>query len=200
MICVSCGAKLSEEDRYCPICGAYQTEIRRFLERPAHVQNVPPASQRGAQKSVGAVKKLLRGIRDKRLSFHCETMQAIDRFAVKTPLLLTLDSDAHCLIISKGSLHITLPYEQILSFAVVRREKTEKNLLDMLQSMFGGSYRWVATLTYKALENGEVKHLQFIELEDEGYYDDETMSARAKRFEKAMDQIIQQYNPYGQLS
>ena len=47
-----------------------------------------------------------------------------------------------------------------------------------------------------------MKHLRFLELDGldaHEYYDDEEISGRAKRFEKALDAIIQHYHPCGQL-
>ena len=193
MNCVSCGAVLPEDARYCTECGAYLPEMGRILaESPRPTSpRTPPAA---------ASKKFL-GLFRRTLSYRCETMQDIDRFSRRTPVTLQLYDDEQRLFIAKGAAQISMPYHQILDFSIRRSEGVgqDKNLLDVLQSVIGLKRRWIATLTYQTQEVGTVKHLQFMELESSGYYKEEAMSGHAKRFEKAMDKIIQHYHPCGQL-
>ena len=190
MKCVSCGATLPEDARFCTECGAYQPEMGRlFADAPRPTPTQSPAVS--SKKFLGLFKRLP--------SYRCETMQDIDRFARRTPVTLQLDDDAQRLCIIKGPAQISLPYHQILDFSVRRTEGSDKNLLDLLQSVIGINRRWIATLTYQTQETGTVKHLQFMELGADGYYKEEEMSGKAKRFEKALDKIIQHYHPCGQL-
>lgn len=127
-------------------------------------------------------------------------MQAFDRFAERTHVTLTLDADAERLLIAKGATRVTLPYEQILDFSVSRSQKQDRTLFDVLQSVIGMNHRWIATLTYQTQASQPVKRLRFVELDDDVYYDDDEMSGRAKRFEKAVDQIVRRYHPIGELN
>ena len=199
MKCVSCGAALPEDARFCTECGVYQPEMRQFLaDAPREPAPAPREQAAPAPFSAKGLFKLFK----KAPSYHCETMQDIDRFSARTPVTLQLNDDEQRLFIRKGAAQISLPYRQILDFSVRRSERQDKNLLDFLQTVIGMNRRWIATLTYQAQEGGPVKHLRFLELEeldDCGYYDDEEKSGRAKRFEKALDQIIQHYHPCGQL-
>lgn len=190
MNCVSCGAALPDDARYCTECGAYLPEMgRMFAESP----------RSGPPRPVAASPKKFLGLFKRTLSYRCETMQDIDRFSQRTPVTLQLNDDEQRLFIAKGAAQISLPYHQILGFSVRRSEGEDKNLLDILQSVIGMNRRWIATLTYQTQEGGTVKHLRFMELESDGYYKEDSMSGHAKRFEKALDKIIQHYHPCGQL-
>lgn len=195
MKCVSCGALLPEDARFCTECGAYQPEMGRlFADAPRHTAPGPQESF-----APPVPKKGLFKIFKKAPSYRCETMQDIDRFSQRTPVVLQLNDEEQRLFILKGPAQISLPYHQILDFSVRRTEGEDKNLLDLLQSVIGINRRWVATLTYQTQETGAVKHLRFMELGADGYYKEEEMSGKAKRFEKALDKIIQYYHPCGQL-
>lgn len=195
MKCVSCGALLPEDARFCTECGVYQPEMGRlFADAPRYAAPEPREPSAPPFSAKGLFKRF-----QKAPSYRCETMQSIDRFAERTPVVLQLNDAEQRLLIEKGPAQISLPYHQILGFSIRRTEGQDKNLLDLLQSVIGINRRWVATLTYQNRETGTVKHLQFMELGSDGYYKEEALSGRAKRFEKAMDQIIQHYHPCGQL-
>jgi hypothetical protein len=193
MNCVSCGAVLPDDARYCTECGAYLPEILTTAPSPRQEASNPPAGAAVVRKN-----RFARMFR-KTVRYRCETIDAIDRFAPQTQVTLTLDPDAQLLTITKGAAGITLPYHQILGFNVIPAKQKEKTLFDVLRSVIGMNRRWVATLTYQTNRTSPMKYLRFMELGDDHYYAEEEKSGSAKRFEKAIDKIVQEYHPYAPL-
>lgn len=191
MKCVSCGSVLEENAAYCTVCGAYQPQMGRLFAEAPRPAELP------AERAVSGKKFL--GLFKRKPSYRCETLQALDRLTERTPVTLELNDDEQRLFILKGAVQLSLAYHQILDFTVRRTQGEDKNLLDLLQSAIGINRRWIATLTYQTQDTGAVKRLEFAELSSDGYYKEAEMSGKAKRFEKAMDRIIQHYHPCGQL-